>query len=122
MKQEEALYPMEVPCEKEKEMYGRMLECDGSSGDAELERRIAGIMQEAFNIFKQRQRKYGKKNISQFGSTGVVVRSYDKLARLGRFYVEGEKDQFGDEAISDTWLDALNYAAIGLCCERKEWD
>ena len=97
------------------------LDVDGSSGDKTLELDIAQAMQEAFNIFKERQRKYGPGNIAAFGEVGCVVRATDKLARLRNLYVNGVGGSVADETAEDTWHDLANYALIGLLCHRGKW-
>lgn len=97
------------------------LEVDGSSGDKTLEYDVARVMLEAFTIFKERQRKYGPGNIAAFGEVGCVVRATDKLARLRQFYINGVGGDVADEAAEDTWLDLMNYAAIGLLCHHGKW-
>lgn len=97
------------------------LPVDGSSGDKTLELDMAQVMAQAFDIFKKRQRKYGPTNISAFGDFGTVVRLTDKLARLQNLYANGMGGDSDDESVEDTWLDAANYALIGLLCHRGKW-
>ncbi len=94
--------------------------CDGSSGDAQLEKRMVDVLIEALRLWKERHKKYGRGNISRYGATGCLVRSGDKAARLEEVYIRGKKD-FPDETITDSWLDLLNYAAMGLLCHRGLW-
>lgn len=96
------------------------LNCDNASGDAELEEQLAGVLREAFELWKQRHRKYGPLNIAFSGEVGCVVRSGDKIARLAEYHLHG-KHEAGDESVEDSWLDLLNYAAMGLLCRRKLW-
>jgi hypothetical protein len=96
--------------------------CNGSSGSRDIEYEIAKAMLQAFELFKERHRKYSARNISRHGAMGCVVRLGDKLARLEQFYVDGNQEIFTDETLTDSWLDVLNYAAIGLVCERGKWE
>jgi len=97
------------------------LACDGSSGAPELERAIAERMAAAFEVFKQRQKKYGPGNIARRGPAGIMVRTDDKLARLDRVFFGGAADDMTDESVRDTLLDVANYALIALVCHEGEW-
>jgi len=93
---------------------------DGSSGDANLEKKLALIMQEYFAIWKTKQRKYGATNIAEMGKPGLVIRSNDKQKRLIRFVLDGieEDDEGGEE---DAWFDKAGYALIGVMVNRGWW-
>lgn len=93
---------------------------NGSSGDGALEAAIAAQMLALFQLFKDRQRKYGPANIAAFGDHGVLVRCHDKLARLRRHYVEGTGDM-PDESVDDAWRDLAVYAVIALVCREGGW-
>lgn len=70
-------------------------------------------------LLLERHAKYGPKNISAspYGwKAGLITRIWDKLARLKN--MEGDTT---DESRTDAWLDACNYAIIGLLNERGEW-
>lgn len=71
-------------------------------------------------ILINRQRKYGEKNISDTGLTGIVVRSSDKTARL-RNLVLGNGADTDDESIEDTLTDQVGYGIIGLMWLRGLW-
>lgn len=71
-------------------------------------------------LFWDRQRKYGPGNIAEFGDHGILVRLYDKLARLKRYYVEGVGDM-PDESVNDAWADVSVYAMIALLCRSGRW-
>lgn len=93
---------------------------DGSSGDKALELRVINVLERAFLLWKARHKKYGRGNISRHGAVGCLVRCDDKLARLGHFY-ETRATTSEDESVEDSWLDALNYCAMGLLCEQGKW-
>ena len=93
---------------------------DGTSGDAQIEQTIVCAMCDCFDVFKERQKKYGRGNISEFGAPGVVVRLADKMARLRRSYFDSV-GEVSDETIEDTWKDIVNYGLIGLTCHRGKW-
>lgn len=71
-------------------------------------------------LFWERQRKYGPGNIAEFGDYGILVRLYDKLARLRRYYVEKVGDM-PDESVRDAWADVAVYATIALVCMDGQW-
>lgn len=101
-------------------MTGILLQVDGTSGDIELEEKIALQFARSFNVFKDRQRKYGHRNISDFGLTGVIVRLNDKIARLKNM-LKNKDTNFDDESVADTLLDVTNYGAIGALCLDGDW-
>ena len=94
---------------------------DGLSGSRELELQVLKVMAEAFALWKERHRKYGPRNIGMFGATGCVVRCGDKVARLALVYLKEQGAEAQDESVEDSWLDLLNYAAMGLTCHRGMW-
>lgn len=100
------------------------LHCDGSSGNQELEERMAQLYATAFKIWKERQRKYGTGNISRRGPVGILVRLDDKLARLERTISGPAKTpaaDFQDETLLDTCLDVSNYILMLYLCEAGKW-
>jgi hypothetical protein len=94
--------------------------CDGASGDVVLEQQYARVVLEAFALWKERHKKYGRGNIGRYGATGCLVRLGDKTSRLEEVYIHGKSD-FPDETIEDSWLDAINYPIMGLICHRGGW-
>ena len=71
-------------------------------------------------LFDKKQHDYGPHNIGKFGTTGVLVRSSDKLERLINLYNRAEKPEV-DEPITETWQDLSVYGAIARVCEDGEW-
>ena len=98
------------------------LEVDGTSGDENLEGIMADAFKEIYNLWKERQAKYGPGNIAAFGEIGCVVRGYDKMARLRHALLEG-KGASADaiDSIEDSWKDLTNYAVMGLVSRRGLW-
>lgn len=94
---------------------------DGRSGDRDLEEVVAAALVRCFRLWQQRQRKYGRGNISRHGALGCLIRDTDKTARLERYYLEGKKDEMVDETVVDTWMDKVNYALMGLVCFERNW-
>ena len=103
------------------EIHTRMLVCDGSSGDVDIERAMASLMTEAFEIFKMKQSSYGHHNISRFGERGVIVRMSDKLSRLVNLRWNDKENKIADERVEDTYLDSAVYALIGILVHRGIW-
>jgi hypothetical protein len=98
--------------------------CDGSSGAPELERAMAARLVAQFEIFKQRQRKYGSGNIARRGPHGIVVRLEDKIERLARALDVSRPDKaldFQDETLSDSCHDAGNYSQMIHLCVAGHW-
>ena len=102
-------------------MNGRMLNCDGSSGNLDLERSMAEIMVRVFETFKKKQASYGSGNISSFGEFGVIVRMNDKMERLKNLVVKDKDNPLQDETIDDTYLDLADYALIAVLVRRGLW-
>lgn len=71
-------------------------------------------------LFDKKQHDYGPQNIAKFGTTGVLVRSSDKLERLINLYKREEKPEVA-EPITETWQDLSVYGAIARVCEDGEW-
>lgn len=69
-----------------------------------------------------KQRDYGKDNISRFGTSGLLIRVHDKLARLKNLMNKSGNDfnraisvnAVSDESIVDTFIDVIGYSVIGL--------
>lgn len=97
------------------------LKVDGSSGDPATEAAMLRAFAAAFTIWKVRHRKYGRTNIARTGDVGCYVRIEDKISRLERWYKRNTDESFADETLVDTWIDILNYAAMGLLSVNKEW-
>ena len=93
----------------ETERNSHWLVADGSSGDQELEHKLADLMLEYFNLWKQKQRSYGPHNIGAFGAAGCLIRSNDKVQRLRRHYFLSKDVSLSDESIEDTWKDLAGY-------------
>ena len=72
-------------------------------------------------LFDKKQHDYGPQNIAKFMTTGVLVRSSDKIERLINLYKRGDKPQVNNESISDSWQDLSVYGAIARVCEAGEW-
>lgn len=84
---------------------------------------MADTFKEIFDLWKQRQRKYGTGNISAFGEIGCLVRGHDKMARLRRALIDNPElsGLAYDESVEDSWKDLANYAIMALVCRRGKW-
>lgn len=93
------------------------------SSIAEFERNIREIMDELATLAVQKQIDYGPKNISNspYGPLqGLVVRIYDKIARIVNLTKNDIDPQ--NESLEDSFKDLANYGVIGLMVLRGKWD
>lgn len=67
-----------------------------------------------------KQQDYGSKNISSFGTYGVVVRMSDKFERIKNLF-KSKRRRAVNESIVDSFTDIANYAIIAQMCEKREW-
>jgi len=72
-------------------------------------------------LMDRKQSDYGPKNISGFGTFGVVVRMNDKHERLKTLFNKSRRSKAANESIEDTFRDICNYAIIAHMVERGEW-
>ena len=94
-----------------------VLKVDGSSGNLELEQRMAEIFAEVFKVWQTKQHDYGTGNIAQMGEVGVATRANDKVQRL--MHLDGK--EAANEGLDDSWIDLCDYGAIGLALHRGLW-
>lgn len=71
-------------------------------------------------LFDNKQQDYGPKNISGFGTFGVVVRMNDKFERLKTLFNKKRRKAV-NESVLDTFQDISNYAIIATLFETKRW-
>jgi hypothetical protein len=93
----------------------------GESGYKELEEELLDVFEEAYHLWCEKQRSYGPGNIAASGAPGVVLRTNDKLQRLMNVFFKGGLETISGEGIDDTFLDILNYGAIGYLCWHDLW-
>lgn len=70
--------------------------------------------QEVADLVASKQRDYGPDNILKCpvgAELGIVVRLYDKLARLSNLIQAGKEPSH--EALQDTWNDVMGYGLVG---------
>lgn len=71
-------------------------------------------------LMDRKQQDYGSKNISGFGTFGVVVRMNDKFERIRNLF-NNRRKRAVNESIRDSFRDISNYAIIALMVESKQW-
>jgi len=85
----------------------------------EMETNLGTIFAGATDLCLLKHRDYGSKNISEFGEFGVLVRMWDKFARLRNLL--GSDEEPNNESIDDTLVDIINYAAILQLVRSGKW-
>lgn len=83
------------------------------------------ILNELHNIMLTKHQDYGPKNIANAPGgpmNGLMVRMYDKMARLEHLLYHRKGDTPNYESIEDTFIDLANYAIIGLLVQRGQWE
>ena len=78
------------------------------------------IVLENAKLMDNKQKDYGPKNISGFGTLGVVVRMSDKFERIKNLF-ELRRKKAVNESIVDSFRDISNYAVIAIMVEKKVW-
>jgi len=92
---------------------------------AEFELNVRDVMLELGDLLIKKHRDYGPKNISNspYGATnGLVVRMWDKIARIVNLTKDGKKINAENEPLEDSFKDIANYGIIGLLVLRGKWD
>lgn len=73
----------------------------------------------------RKQRDYGHHNIAKYGRQGLIIRVHDKISRLENLVTHKDGNglfrETANEPISDTILDIVGYAAIGLMWESESF-
>lgn len=95
---------------------------DGSSGSTSIEKDMAELLVNLFEIFKKKQACYGKGNIAKFGEIGTLIRANDKLERLYNLVFLNRDNKIPEETVDDTWLDLADYALIALLVRNGSWE
>jgi len=78
------------------------------------------VMIENLQLLDKKQQDYGAKNISDFGTLGVVIRMNDKFRRLQTLFAT-QKRKPRNESIRDSFRDIANYAEIALLLDSGKW-
>lgn len=89
--------------------------------------RFTFLQTEIYNLLVNKQFNYGPKNIIEFGILGIIVRMYDKVARLVNLITKADslKDALNvstikDESIIDTLFDIIGYCTMALMIESED--
>lgn len=93
------------------------------ASDELLEMHVNDIFDEALDVLISKHEDYGPSNISDSPGgplVGLAVRLHDKVARLAHLTSTNRKPNH--ESLRDTFLDILNYAAIGILVLEGHWD
>lgn len=94
--------------------------------DTELAKAMLVAFDEAYELWRRKQADYGPNNIAQAGEVGVALRANDKVQRLLTLLGMGKgstvkKYTAECESLRDSWLDLINYAAMGLLLRDNKW-
>jgi hypothetical protein len=98
----------------------------------DLAKAIAPVMVTNLELLDRKQQDYGSRNLTEFGTMGVVVRMSDKMERIknlikkrdARSEVDADKLPPSaplNESIADSFLDLANYAYIAYVMHTKKW-
>ena len=83
---------------------------------------VSRIFTDAEALLVKKHQDYGPKNISQSPGgalNGLRVRMHDKLARINNLLDSGATPT--NESLGDSFIDLLNYAAIGIMVLEGTW-
>ena len=80
---------------------------------------IIDILLDDIKLFDQKQRDYGRMNISKFGQIGVLVRASDKIERLTNLIQSARVPS--NESVEDSWQDLSVYGAIARVINKGSW-
>jgi len=81
--------------------------------------KIIDILLDDIKLFDQKQRDYGRLNISKFGQIGVLVRASDKIERLTNL-IQSDRVP-SNESVEDSWQDLSIYGAIARVINKGSW-
>lgn len=87
-----------------------------------FEEDVHDVFDEASELLISKHNDYGPRNISDSPGgplNGLRVRMHDKLARINNLVDSGAEPE--NESLQDSFIDCLNYAAIGLLVLRDKW-
>lgn len=94
----------------------------GNAGYPDFASNAFAIYAEAHRLLLKKQADYGPTNVSRSPGgplNGLRVRLWDKVARLNNLVDGGAEPE--NESLRDTFLDLLNYGAIGLMVLDGLW-
>jgi hypothetical protein len=82
----------------------------------------SSVYKEALDVLVKKQNDYGPKNIALAPGgpvNGLRVRMHDKLSRINHLVESGADPE--NESLRDSFLDMMNYSAIGLMVLDGDW-
>lgn len=91
--------------------------------ESDFEEALEAVFKSALGLLKQKHKDYGPKNISQSPGgpiNGLRVRMWDKLARINNLHESGVAPE--NESLLDSFMDLMNYSAIGIMVLTDKWD
>ena len=91
---------------------------------SDFEATVHGVFCDAEELLLQKHKDYGPSNIDRAPGgalNGLRVRMHDKLARINNLYEKDEEDGARFEPLKDSFIDLLNYAAIGIMVLEGTW-
>ena len=97
------------------------LEEELSTPEASFEQACRDVATQIAETVISKQHDYGQDNILAFRDRGLVVRLWDKVARLKNLlWVMNEEPK--NESIEDTFTDIAGYAIIGLMLKNNTFE
>ena len=84
---------------------------------------VHALASEVANLVISKQKDYGPRNILNCpvgAENGIIVRLYDKLARVSHLIEKGKIPQ--NEALEDTWKDIIGYGLVALMVRRNVFE
>jgi hypothetical protein len=72
-------------------------------------------------LFDNKQQDYGPRNMSAFGTFGVVVRMNDEFEMLKTLFGKKRRRRAINEAVLKAFRDISNLALIAYMIETKQW-
>lgn len=88
--------------------------------DEPLSKEFIRVSLENAKLFNRKQKDYGPRNISDFGTFGCVLRINDKVNRL-KTLLGTKRRKPRNESVEDSFRDNANYSIIALMVERGIW-
>jgi len=89
---------------------------------SDFESAVREVFDEARELLLRKHRDYGPHNIGRSPGgplNGLRVRMWDKLARINNLIDKGAEPE--NESLRDSFMDLMNYAAIGLLVIDGRW-
>ncbi len=88
--------------------------------NGELTKKFIDIVLQDIILFDKKQSDRGPTNIAAFGTEGILIRCFDKMARL-KTILWDKKEPRVSEPIENEWADVSVYGVIARLCMKGEW-